>query len=117
MDKNTKIILKIESLLQALKQSLGTNDMEVERYAVKKVNRDVMRKFSGLTAEIFSLVKEDYFKKPREISEIRKKLHQRTINKPSTALMRPLRLLIKKRIIDREKPDEGGHYKYFQRKG
>lgn len=116
MDKNIEIILKIELLLQSLKQSLGLSDTGRQQVDGKKVGKVFGEKFSGLTAEIFSLVQEGYFREPRKISEIKKKLHQRAINKPSTALMRPLRLLIQKKIIDREKPDEGGHYKYFQGK-
>jgi hypothetical protein len=111
MDKNTEIIIKIESLLEDLKQSLGTKP-SVKKQGVKSSHGTSHENFSGLTKEIFNLVQEGYFKEPRTISEIAKKLHQRAVNKPTTSLMKPLRLLIHKRIIEREKPDGKGHYKY-----
>ena len=114
MDKNTEIIVKIESLLQDLKQSLGTKISSVKKSASKESQGTGQENFSGLTKEIFNLVQEGYFKEPRTISEIEKKLHQRAVNKPTTSLMKPLRLLIHKRIIEREKPDGKGHYKYFK---
>src|SRR3989338_7849139 len=111
MDKNTEIIIKIESLLEDLKQSLGTKP-SVKKEGVKSSHGKSHENFSGLTKEIFNLVQEGYFKEPKTISEIAKKLHQRAVNKPTTSLMKPLRLLIHKRIIEREKPDGKGHYKY-----
>ena len=114
MDKNTEIILKIEALLEDLKQSLGTKTSSVKKRGVKGSHGTSRENLSGLTKEIFNLVQEGYFKEPRTISEIEKKLHQRAVNKPTTSLMKPLRLLIHKRIIEREKPDGKGHYKYFQ---
>lgn len=113
MDKNTEIIIKIEALLENLKQSLGTKP-SVKKQGVKGSHGTSHENFSGLTKEIFNLVQEGYFKEPRTISEIEKKLHQRAVNKPTTSLMKPLRLLIHKRIIEREKPEGKGHYKYFQ---
>lgn len=110
MDKNVEIIGKIEALLQELKNSLGVGDSRKKKVNIK-ASAD---RFSGLTAEIFNLVQEGYFKEPKEISEIEKKLHQRAINKPTTSLMKPLRLLIRKRILDREKPNGKGRYKYFE---
>ncbi len=114
MDKNAEIILKIEVLLGHLKQSLGTKTSSEKKHGAKGLDGISRINFLGLTKEIFDLVQEGYFKEPRTISEIKKKLHQRAVNKPTTSLMRPLRLLIRKRIIEREKPDGKGHYKYFQ---
>lgn len=114
MDKNTEIILKIESLLEDLKQSLGGETPSAKKREVKGLHEVDHKKFSGLTKEIFNLVGEGYFKEMRTISEIEKKLHQRAVNKPTTSLMKPLRLLIRKSIIERDKPDGKGHYKYFQ---
>ena len=114
MDKNTEIIVKIESLLGELKQSLGITAHMAKRREVKGSQKAGDENFSGLTKEIFNLVQEGYFKEQRTISDVEKKLHQRAINKPTTSLMKPLRLLIHKRIIEREKPDGKGHYKYFQ---
>ena len=114
MDKNIEIVLKIEALLTELKQSLGASTHSTKKRGAKDPQKAVGEKFSGLTKEIFNLVQEGYFKEQRTISDIEKKLHQRAINKPTTSLMKPLRLLIYKRIIEREKPDGKGHYKYFQ---
>lgn len=111
MDNNTEIIIKIEALLKDLKQSLGAKP-SIKKQGAKGSHGTSRENFSGLTKEIFNLVQEDYFKEPRTISEIAKKLHQRAVNKPTTSLMKPLRLLIHKRIIEREKPDGKGHYKY-----
>lgn len=112
MDKNTEIIIKIEALLEDLKQSLGAKTPSAKKRELKGSHETSRENFSGLTKEIFNLVQEGYFKEPRTISEIAKKLHQRAVNKPTTSLMKPLRLLIHKRIIEREKPDGKGHYKY-----
>lgn len=114
MEKNTEIIIKIELLLQDLKQSLGVSAAKDKKSKTKISSEVDLGKFSGLTGEIFNLVREGYFKERRKISEIEKKLHQRAINKPTTSLMKPLRLLIRKGIIEREKPNGRGHYEYFQ---
>ncbi|MDD5544080.1 MAG: hypothetical protein PHX83_12985 [Acidobacteriia bacterium] len=115
MDKRFEIIQEIETLLQELKECLSIDRGEVKRKSKAKTSHDgITGKFSGLTAEIVSLVQEDYFKGGREISEIVNKLHQRAINKPSTTLMKPLRFLVRKRILYREKPGGKGHYKYFK---
>lgn len=114
MDKNTEIIIKIESLFQELKESLSGGTAIEKKLKAKGLRDRSSEKFSGLTGEIFSLVLEGYFKEGREISEIEKKLHQRAVNKPTTSLMKPLRLLIRKGIIEREKPGGKGHYEYSQ---
>lgn len=114
MDKNTEIVIKIESLLQELKESLGGDTAVEKKIKVKSLRDRSSKKFFGLTKEIFNLVQEGYFKERRKISEIEKRLHQRAINKPTTSLMKPLRLLIRKGIIEREKPGGKGHYEYYQ---
>jgi len=114
MDKNTEIIIKIESLLHELKESFSGGTTIKKKLKSIGLSDRGSEKFSGLTGEIFNLVREGYFKERRKISEIEKKLHQRAINKPTTSLMKPLRLLIRKGIIEREKPGAKGHYEYFQ---
>jgi len=113
MNKNIEIIEKIENLLVELKAALG--GIPAEKVTLTKINK-ATSEFSGLTGEIYKLIQEGFFKEPsrREISEIVKKLHQKTINKPATSLMKPLRLLIRKGILNREKVDEKGNYKYFE---
>lgn len=115
MNRNVEIIENIENLLKELKSSLGGDSLK--RSKVTKAKTD-QTKFSGLTGEIYKLVQDGFFKTPnrREISEIVKKLHQRTINKPATSLMKPLRLLIRKGILDREKVGGKGKYQYFKAK-
>ncbi len=115
MKNQNQIITQIEQLLQELKLSLGTSytgSVVIDSY--KKIKPQKNKKLYGLTAEIFRLVEEGYFNERRKISDIEKKLHQRAINKPVTSLMSPLRLLIKKGIIEREKPIGPGNYEYFQ---
>lgn len=115
MNRNVEIIENIENLLKELKSSLGGDSLKRSKITKPKTDKT---KFSGLTGEIYKLVQEDFFKTPnrREISEIVKKLHQRTINKPATSLMKPLRLLIRKGVLDREKVGGKGNYKYFEAK-
>jgi hypothetical protein len=115
MDNPIEIIRKIEALLVELKASLGESPSKgIKRGRAKKSPAE----FSGLSGELYKLVQEGFFKEPnrRKISEIKEKLHQRAINKPTTSLMRPLRLLIKRRILDREKPGGKGPYEYFNAK-
>jgi len=115
MDKNSEIIAKIESLFGELKRSLGNDSLSMRRgFSAKNIKDTGKQKFSGLTLEIFNLVQEGYFDEPRKISEIVKKLHQRAINKPATSLMKPLRLLIWKKIINRNKPNGKGVYEYLK---
>jgi hypothetical protein len=116
MNRNTEIIIKIEDLLQELKQSLGVSSTPKKKSGAKGSSEPRDEKFSGLTAEIFNLVQEGYFKEPREISEIQKKLRLEGVNKPTTSLMKPLLLLVRKKIIGRNEPSSGkGPYKYYQR--
>jgi hypothetical protein len=115
VSKNIEIINEIEALLLQLKASLGEGPTKgVKKGRIKKLPSE----FSGLTAELFKLVQEGFFKEPnrRRISEIKNKLHQRAVNKPTTSLMKPLRLLIWKGILDREKPGGKGNYEYFEAK-
>ncbi len=113
--RSIEIIESIEGLLKELKNSLsGSNSKKPKSVKVKSGKTE----FSGLTEEVYKLVQEGFFKEPnrKEISEIVKKLHQRTINKPATSLMKPLRLLIRKGVLDREKIGGKGNYKYFETK-
>lgn len=115
MDKDTEIIAKIESLLGELKRSLSDGAPTMRKGDSTENTKGAWKqKFSGLTFEIFNLVQEGYFNEPKKISEIKKKLHQRAINKPASSLMKPLRFLIRKRVIDRNKPSEKGVYEYFK---
>ncbi|MEK7637218.1 MAG: hypothetical protein AAB402_02365 [Patescibacteria group bacterium] len=113
MDRNVEIIAKMEALLLELKSSLGGNAPKIKR-ATKEKNAG--QEFSGLTGEIFDLVQDGFFKEPRTISEIQKKLRLEGVNKPTTSLMKPLLLLIRKKIIGRNEAADGkGPFRYRQR--
>ena len=73
-----------------------------------------IHKFSGLTEKIYELIKEGFFDESKTISDLQKKLKDRTINKPTTSLMAPLKLLITKDLLDRTKSDKES-YKYFKK--
>jgi len=105
---NKQIIEQIEALLMQLKQSLNVD--KGRHRSIPKQGRG----FSGLTGNIFELIEEGFFDKPKTISDLQKKLKARGINKPTTALMPSLKLLIIKKELDRNKPDRG-LYKYFKR--
>lgn len=114
MSKNIEIVEKIESLLEELKTSLGAPVKKDAKVSAKKTKGD--ETFSGLTGSIHGLIQHGFFKEPKAISEIQSKLRDKGIKKPTTSLMTPLLLLIRKEILDRSKPADGkGTYKYFQR--
>lgn len=110
MSKSKKIIEQIETLLAELKKVVGVTT-EVTKGA-KKVS--VGDNFSGLTGEIYNLVAEGFFDNAKSLSEIQKKLKEEGINKPTTALMKPVILLIRKKILGRNKPEKG-QYQYYKR--
>ncbi|MFA6355565.1 MAG: hypothetical protein WCY23_00485 [Candidatus Omnitrophota bacterium] len=111
--KNSKeIIEEIENLLMELKSSLSIKQDYPQGKGTKASS--VKEGFSGLTKEVFDLVKEGYFEKPKTISDIQKKLRDEGTSKPTTSLMKPILLLVRKKILGRNKPEKGV-YKYYQR--
>lgn len=110
---NKQIIEQIEMLLVELKKTLKIQTEASHQNKKIKISSGV-HKFSGLTEKIYELIKEGFFDKPKTISDLQKKLKDRTINKPTTSLMAPLKLLITKDLLDRTKPDKGS-YKYFKK--
>ncbi len=108
-----QIIEQIEMLLVELKKTLKIQTEISHRSKRLKIGSGVY-KFSGLTEKIYELIKEGFFDEPKTISDLQKKLKDRTINKPTTSLMAPLKLLITKDLLDRTKPDKG-LYKYFKK--
>lgn len=117
ISNNEQIIVQIEALLIQLKQSLNGQGAITGHYKKnsKLVPKQKLR-FSGLTERIYELIEEGYFTKPNTmtIAELQKKLKDRGSNKATTAIMPSLKLLIDKKILDRNKPDKG-LYKYFKR--
>ncbi|OIO30846.1 hypothetical protein AUJ77_01725 [Candidatus Nomurabacteria bacterium CG1_02_43_90] len=110
MSKSKKIIEQIESLLEELKEEVG-----IPIGVVKESKKVVAEKnFSGLTREIFNLVTEGFFDTAKSLSEIQKKLKEEGINKPTTALMKPVLMLIRKKVLGRNKPEKG-QYQYYKR--
>lgn len=115
MIKTEQIIEKIEALLIQLKQSLNVSDKTSSHHKEKsKSIRNHERGFSGLTGDIYELIEEGFFNGPKTISDLQKKLKDRGIKKPTTALMPSLKHLIIKKVLDRNKPDKG-LYQYFKR--
>lgn len=109
-----EIIAEIESLLRQLKESLissgaGKNGKINQHVVIKKVNRQL----SGLTGKINELAEDGFFKQPKTISDIQRKLKDGGVNKPTTSLMPPLLILLDRKILIREKPEKGV-YKYYQ---
>lgn len=114
MSKNIEIVEKIESLLQELKDSLGASPKKDTKASSKEPKTS--KAFTGLTGSIHELVQEGFFKEPKGISDVQKKLRDEGINKPTTSLTSPLRHLLKKKILARSKPADGkGTYQYHQR--
>lgn len=110
MNKSKKIIEQIESLLAELKKEVG-----VSVGAAKKSRKVATEEiFSGLTGEVFNLVTEGFFDNAKSLSEIQKKLKEEAINKPTTALMKPVLMLIRKKVLGRNKPEKG-QYQYYKR--
>ena len=110
MNKQIKIIQQIESLLEELKKETGVTSSSVS--SSKKIIPE--GGYSGLTGDIFDLVKIGFFDNKKTLSEIQRKLKEEGVNKPTTALMRPVLFLIRKKILGRNKPDKG-QYEYFKR--
>ncbi len=106
MTKTKQIIEEIEALLIQLKQSLNVPN--------KAVSYNKEKSKSTLTGEIYELVEEGFFNDQKTISDLQKKLKDRGIKKPTTALMPSLKLLIVKKVLDRNKPNKG-LYNYFKR--
>ncbi len=112
---NQQIIEQIETLLTQLKQSLNLSHKVMLNYPKKhQVITKQRRVFSGLTGSIYELLEEGFFDESKTITELQKKLKDRGINKPTTAIMPSLKVLIKNKVLDRNKPDKG-LYKYFKR--
>jgi hypothetical protein len=109
-----KIISEIEILLvqlrESLKLSLDKNYGDSKNKIIKKKDRQL----SGLSGKINELAEDGFFESPKSISEIQKKLQDEGVKKPTTSLMPPLLLLIRKKVLGREKPEKGV-YKYYQR--
>ncbi len=113
--KHDQIIKQMEALLIELKQSLNIGNVtQTRNHKKNKATPDREQRFSGLTGNIFELMEEGFLNEPKTISDLQKKLKDRGIKKPTTALMPSLKLLIIKKVLDRNKPDKG-LYQYFKR--
>ncbi len=108
--KSKKIIEQIEVLLEELKKETG-----ISTGVVKAKKKDASEdNFSGLTGEIFNLVNEGFFDNSKSLSDIQTKLKEEGINKPTTALTKPVIMLIRKKVLGRNKPEKG-QYQYYKR--
>lgn len=115
MTKTEQIIKEIETLLIQLKQSLNVPNKISSHH--KEKSKSIFNQrlgFSGLTGKIYELIEEGFFDDSKTISDLQRKLKDRGIKKPTTALMPSLRILVIKKVLDRNKPDKG-LYKYFKR--
>src|SRR5438445_807263 len=104
MNKNLEIIDKIETLLDELKASFGATSAKDKK---KPSEHKGGSSFSGLTGQIYNLIQDGFFKEPKTISEIQTELRAEAINKPTSSLMRPLHVLIKKKALARSKAEKG----------
>src|ERR1017187_61908 len=111
MNRNIEIIDKIEALLDELKSSFGATSAKNEK---KPSEHKSGSSFPGLRGKIYNLVQDGFFKDPKTISEIQSKLRAEAINKPTSSLMRPLHVLIKKKALARSKAEKGP-FRYHQR--
>jgi hypothetical protein len=110
MNKSKRIIDQIEALLAELKKEVG-----VPVSAMKENKKSAAQEnFSGLTGEVFTLVAEGFFDNAKNLSDIQIKLKEEGINKPTTALMKPVLMLIRKKVLGRKKPEKG-QYQYYKR--
>lgn len=113
--ESKQIIETIEALLIQLKQSLNVpNKTLSHRKEKSKSTLNQRRRFFGLTGKIYELIEEGFFDDSKTISDLQKKLKDRGVKKPTTTLMPSLKLLVIKKVLDRNKPDKG-LYKYFKR--
>src|SRR3989338_5667958 len=115
IEKSEQIIEQIETLLTQLRRSLnisrGTSSNS-DRKSKSAISRE--HEFSGLTGKIHELIGEGFFKDPKTISEISKRLQRKGYKTPTTALSGPLLELVRKDFLERDKPEgEKSIYKYF----
>ena len=114
MNNPFEIVDKIEALLTELKTSLGATPSKTRKPQPKAGPEE--KGFSGLTGEIHNLVQEGFFKEPKTLSEIQNKLRLEGVNKPTTSLMKPLILLIRRKVLGRSEAADGkGPFRYHQR--
>ena len=113
--KTEQIIKQIEELLIQLKHSLNMpRRVLLSRDIEGKQAFSQEHKFSGLTGKIHELIGEGFFKDPKTISEISKRLQRKGYKTPTTALSGPLLELVRKDFLERDKPEgEKSIYKYF----
>lgn len=110
------IIHQMETLLSELRLSIANIDEYDRSNEVNSEERTLneKRKFKGVSGAIFELVSAGFFDTPRFISEIKAKLRDEGINKPTTGLMSPLLRLIKHKVLARKR-SEKGIYQYSKR--
>lgn len=110
---NKKIIERLDMLSRELEELRKI--IEVEAGGKKNNNKvEAKKNFSGLTGEIFTLVQEGFFKEPKTIVELQNKLRLEGIRKPTSSLMKPLLLLVRKKIIGRNKSGKE-IFRYYKR--
>lgn len=103
--RNPKTIMQeIYSLLDELGGALITNKDFKNKPILKGHQK------SGITESIIDLIHNDFFNEPRNLSEIRNTLRSLGIIKPSSALMKPLLRLVRRRVLRREIIDGKWHY-------
>ena len=113
--KSEQIIKQIEMLLIQLKQSLNMeSEVPLHNSDKCKITPNQKQQFFGLTGSIYELIEEGFLNESKTISDIQKKLKDRGIKKPTTTLMPSLKILIIKKVLDRNKPKKG-LYQYFKR--
>lgn len=116
--KSEQIVEQIEALLIQLKRSLnifGGTSLNSGGKSRSTISRE--HEFSGLIGKIHELIGEGFFKDPKTISEISKRLQHRGYKTPTTALSGPLLKLVRKDFLKRDKPEgKENIYKYSIKK-
>jgi hypothetical protein len=113
--RDSKIIIsEIVSLLEELNNSLGIEHQPYSKVANKVGRNDTSPK--GAVGAINTLIEENFFNTPKEISVILEKLKEIGHFHKSTAIAMNLLNLTKRRVLNRFKNKETKNWEYVIRK-
>jgi len=113
-NRNLEVLGQIEGLIAELKRSLSGGIASKNENPKIRGERGTV--YAGLTKVIMDFIDEGFFDAPRKLSDIQSKLRDEGIKKPTTALMRPVLVLIRHKKLARTKPAKG-QYLYTKRIG
>lgn len=84
-----------------------------QKRAAKGKVKNVAKGRAGTAGYISELVEEDFFKKPKTISQVKAELENRGHHIPMTSLSGPLQRKCQERILRRQKTKTGGKRETF----